>query len=84
LTVKGIPIADLLELPVSERLRLVELLLDSIAAVPETVPISDELKAELDRRIADFEADPEAGSPWEDVRSRILQRLQGRDHFDLR
>lgn len=84
MTVKGIPIADLLELPVSERLRLVELLLDSIAAVPETVPISDELKAELDRRIADFEADPEAGSPWEDVRSRILQRLQGRDHFDLR
>jgi putative addiction module component (TIGR02574 family) len=32
---KGIPVADLLELPVAERLRLAELLWDSIAAVPE-------------------------------------------------
>jgi putative addiction module component (TIGR02574 family) len=36
--------------------------------------ISDELKAELNRRLAEFEADPEAGSPWDEVRSRILER----------
>jgi putative addiction module component (TIGR02574 family) len=82
--VKGIPVADLLALPAAERLQLIELLWGSIATAPETVPISDELKAELDRRIADFEVDSDAGSPWEDVRSRILQRLQGRDHFDSR
>jgi len=74
---KGIPVADLLELPVAERLRLVELLWDSIAAVPEALRISNELKAELDRRLADSEADPEAGSSWEEVRSRILERLEG-------
>ncbi|HEY0555416.1 MAG TPA: addiction module protein [Thermoanaerobaculia bacterium] len=39
----------------------------------EAVPVSDELKVELDRRLAEFEADPEAGSPWEEVRERILQ-----------
>src|SRR5258706_44837 len=44
-----------------------------IAAVPEAVPISDELSAELDRRLAEFEANPEAGSPWEEVRTRILR-----------
>ncbi|HEV3075573.1 MAG TPA: addiction module protein [Thermoanaerobaculia bacterium] len=77
LTMQGIPVADLFELPVAERLRLVELLWDSIAAEPEAVPITDELKAELDRRLADFEADPESGSPWEEVRSRILRRLEG-------
>lgn len=71
---KGIPVADLLELPVAERLRLVEPLWDSIAAAPEVVSIPDDLKAELNRRLADFETDPEAGSPWEEVRSRILQR----------
>ena len=71
---KGIPVADLLELPVAERIRLVELLWDSIAAVPEAISIPEEWKAELNRRLADFEADPEAGSPWEEVRSRILQR----------
>ncbi len=74
LTMKGIPVADLLELPVAERIRLVELLWDSIAAVPEAISIPEEWKAELNRRLADFEADPEAGSPWEEVRSRILQR----------
>jgi len=45
--------------------------------VPEALPISDELRAELDRRLADSEADPEAGSSWEEVRSRILERLEG-------
>jgi putative addiction module component (TIGR02574 family) len=77
LIMKEIPVADLFELPVAERLRLIELLWDSIAAEPEAVSIPDELKAELDRRLADFEADPEGGSSWEEVRSRILRRLQG-------
>lgn len=67
------PVAEILELPVAERIRLVEIIWDSIAAVPEAVPVSDELKAELDRRLAEFEANPEAGSPWEEVRERILQ-----------
>jgi len=70
---KQISVAEILELPVAERIRLVELIWDSIAAVPEAVPLSDELKAELDRRLAEFEADPEAGSPWEEVRTRILR-----------
>jgi putative addiction module component (TIGR02574 family) len=77
LNMKGVPVADLFELPVAARLRLIELLWDSIAAEPEAVPIPDELRAELDRRLADFEADPEPGSPWEEVRSRILRRLEG-------
>ncbi len=71
---KSIPVAELLELPVAERIRLVEFLWDSIAAAPEAIAVSDELKAELSRRFADFEADPEAGSLWEEVRSRIVQR----------
>lgn len=37
------------------------------------VPVPDELKAELDRRLAEFEANPEAGLPWEEVRGRIVQ-----------
>ena len=70
---KPLPVTEILELPVAERIRLVELIWDSIAAVPEAVPVSDELKAELDRRLAEFEANPEAGSPWEEVRERIVQ-----------
>jgi putative addiction module component (TIGR02574 family) len=70
---KQLPFAELLELPVEDRIRLVELIWDSIAAVPEAIPVSDELKAELNRRLAEFEADPQAGSPWEEVRKRIVQ-----------
>ena len=70
---KQLPFAELLELPVEDRIRLVELIWDSIAAVPEAIPVSDELKAELNRRLVEFEADPQAGSPWEEVRMRIVQ-----------
>lgn len=70
---KQVSVAEILELPVEERIRLVELIWDSIAAMPESVPMSDELKAELDRCLAEFEADPEAGIPWEEVRERVIQ-----------
>ncbi|MGH8738923.1 MAG: addiction module protein [Burkholderiales bacterium] len=70
---KPLSVAEILELPVAERIRLVELIWDSIAAVPESVTVSEELKAELERRLAEFEANPEAGSPWEEVRERIVR-----------
>ena len=70
---KQVSFSEILELPVRERIRLVELIWDSVAAVPEALPVPDELKAELDRRLSDFEANPEAGSPWEEVRKRVLQ-----------
>jgi putative addiction module component (TIGR02574 family) len=66
-------VTEILELPVDERIRLVEIIWESIAAVPEAVSVSDELKVELDRRLAEFEANPEAGTPWEEVRERIVQ-----------
>lgn len=66
-----ISIADILELPVQERIRLVELIWDSVAGVPEAVEISTALKAELEARLAEFEANPEAGYSWDQVRSRL-------------
>jgi putative addiction module component len=43
-----ISISDILELPVQERIRLVELIWDSVAAVPEAVEVLPELKAKLE------------------------------------
>ena len=48
----NISIAEILELPVQERIRLVELIWDSVAAVPDAVEISPEIKAELEARPA--------------------------------
>jgi putative addiction module component (TIGR02574 family) len=58
-------------LSVSERILLLEEIWDSISTNPENLPLTEVQKAELDRRLAACEADPEAGSNWEDVKSRI-------------
>ncbi len=60
------------QLSVAERLVLVEELWDSIAA---STPITDAQRAELDRRLADHEANPEDFVPWEEVHSSITARL---------
>jgi len=64
-------IAEILALPVAERVRLVEAVWDSISAVPEGLPLTQWQKEELDRRLAEFEADPDAGSSLEEVFARI-------------
>jgi putative addiction module component (TIGR02574 family) len=64
-------VAEILALPVEERVRLVEAIWDSISAVPEALPLTQWQREELDRRLAEFEADPEAGSTLEEVFARI-------------
>ena len=66
--------ADLSRLSVSERLALLEELWDSLATEAGAALVSPAMAAELDRRLLDMERDPDAGSPWGDVRSRIEQR----------
>ena len=66
---KNISISAILALPVQERICLVELIWDSVAAVPEAVEIAHALKAELEERLALFEANPEAGYSWDQVKS---------------
>ena len=64
-------VAEILALPVAERVRLVEAIWDSISAVPEALPLTEWQRQELDRRLAEFEASPEEGSSLEDVFARI-------------
>ncbi len=60
---------EILRLPVEERLQLVEDIWDSIAATPETVPVPDWHKAELDRRLDNPEPGPSLS--WDDVRAKL-------------
>jgi len=62
---------EVLQLPVPERIRLVEVIWDSIADTPEALELSDEQKAELDRRLESLEKNPDTGSIWAEVRDRI-------------
>ena len=64
-------VAEILALPVEERMELVEAIWESISAVPEALPLTDWQKEELDRRLDEFERDPDAGSTLEEVFARI-------------
>ena len=66
--------SDIVELSVAERTEMVEDIWDSIAAVPEAVPLSEDQKKELDRRLEAYHLSPDAGSPWSEVKQRILNR----------
>jgi len=48
---------DIFDLPLDERMQLVEDLWDSIAAEQEALPITEAQRAELDRRLEAFERD---------------------------
>ncbi len=52
-------VAEILKLPVEERLRLVELIWESLAAHPSAVPLGDAHRAVIDERLADHERNPD-------------------------
>ena len=68
-------IQDFEQLPVSERIQLVEDLWDTIAKDSSAIGLTPEHIAELDRRLDDLEAHPESGTPWNIARERILASL---------
>ena len=63
-------------LGVEDRLALVEQIWDSLAADSAAVPVTDAQRAELDRRIADHEANPDDVVSWENAKASIAERLK--------
>ncbi len=70
-----IKLSEVLQLPVSERLRLVEAIWESIVECPEQLDLTEDQREELDRRLEAYRKDPDAGSPWAEVKARVLARL---------
>ena len=72
------PAFDYRHLSIDERLQLVEDIWDSIAEEAnvraDALPLSAAQVAELQRRIADADAHPDDGIPWEQVRAELMQR----------
>jgi putative addiction module component (TIGR02574 family) len=61
-------------LSIPERIALVEDIWDSIAQDAQALPLSDDLRAELDRRWAEHERDPASAIPWDQVRKELYER----------
>jgi len=69
---KTITASDIAEMPIQQRIHLVQDIWDSIAELPDSVEIPQWHKEELDKRLAAYHANPSEGSPWKDVKKRIL------------
>jgi putative addiction module component (TIGR02574 family) len=67
--------ANLRNLPLDARIRMVEDLWDSIAADQNALPLTPEQKAELDRRLDAYESDRDPGHPARKVIARIRKNL---------
>ena len=64
-------VAEILSLPVEDRLDLAEAIWASISAAPDALPLTDWQKEELDRRLAEMDADPHGGLTMEEVFAAI-------------
>ena len=67
---------ELLRTPLSieQRLELIGELWDGIPDSIEALPVPDWHREELDRRLAEADANPDAAIPWEEVKRRLREK----------
>lgn len=70
------PALNISDLSPEERLRLIEELWDSLTEKPETVPLTNQQREELDRRLDDIEQSGPVGIPWDEVLQQIRSRAR--------
>lgn len=63
-------------LPIGDRIRLVQDVWDRLGNQGSELELTEEMKAELDRRVEELDRNPEAGIPWEVVKARALERIR--------
>ncbi len=68
---KNYTLANIMKLSVNERILIVEDLWDTIADESKSVSLSEAQKRELDERLESYRKNPETGSSWKEVKTRI-------------
>ena len=68
------PLTELLKLPAGDRAELAKALWDSLTDGEREaeLELTDEQRAELDRRWAEHVANPDSAIPWANVRAKLL------------
>jgi putative addiction module component (TIGR02574 family) len=72
---KAMSISTLRDLPIEQRLHLVEELWDSIASDQGALPLTEDQRQELDRRLDAYELDGNPGRLADEVLADIRKRL---------
>jgi putative addiction module component (TIGR02574 family) len=65
---------QIVALDIQDRIRLVQAILDSIAAEQIDPDLTEPQKQELDQRIDDYEANPDEVMTWAEVKASIKAR----------
>ena len=65
-------LAKIFELNVAQRIMVVEAIWDSILNNSEDIPVPESQIEELERRLNTYYENPQAGTPWNTVKERIL------------
>ena len=67
-------LSEILQLSVAERIQLVEDIWDSIATIPDAVSLTEEQRAELERRLEAYQANPSEGISWNELKTKLRKR----------
>ena len=65
---------DTLDLSIPERIQLVGDIWDTIAQTEDAVQLTDEEKKIIEMRLNEYHRNPSIGSPWSEVKKRILNK----------
>lgn len=68
-------VSEVFNLTEAERIQLAQDLWDSIPAGSQALPLSDEQRRELERRLAEHRANPASAIPWDEARARLRERF---------
>ena len=58
-------------LSIPERVQLVQDIWDTLQPTVEQLPLTEEQKAVVDRRLEEHRRDPSSAVPWEEVKARL-------------
>lgn len=67
-------LSDILKLSPEDRLELVDAIWHSLKDAPDDVLLTETQRAELRARYEDYQRNPTAGVPWEEVQQRLENR----------
>jgi putative addiction module component (TIGR02574 family) len=70
------PAIDIERMSPEERLRLIEVLWESLRTKPEALPLTEAQRQELDRRLDELDRGETETIPWEEVKRRLRDRSE--------
>ena len=66
-------LSEILQMSVADRIQLAEDIWESIAAFPDSLPLTEEQRHELDHRLKLYAENRQQGISWSDLKEKLLK-----------